>query len=291
MRCAPTIALQCALGDPAATNGIAFRVRCGLHMGAVERRDNDYFGTAVNRAARIMNAAHGGQVLLSQSVADLVGDCLPDGIVLRDLGSVRLRDLASPEHVYQVVHPALRQDFPALRSLEATPNNLPAAGDLVHRPRAAARGDAGIARQDPAADVARCRWPGQDAARAAGGCRHHRQLSGWRLAGGVGAVVGWPAGRAGGGIRARRQGGGRAAGAGSACEVCQGPARCCSFSTTASTCSMPAPRSSRRCCSPGPAVTVLASSREPLREAGEATYQVPALAGPGRRQGHAARRT
>lgn len=120
-----TIALQSALGDPEATNGVALRVRCGLHIGAVERRDNDFFGSAVNRAARIMNAAHGGQVLLSQAVADLVTHRLPDGVALRDLGAVRLRDLANPERVYQVVHPDLRQSFPALRSLEATPNNLP----------------------------------------------------------------------------------------------------------------------------------------------------------------------
>jgi predicted ATPase len=91
----------------------------------VERRDNDYFGSPVNRAARIMSVAHGGQVLLSQAVADCVRDLLPAAISLRDLGKVRLKDLSTPEHVYQVVHPQLRQEFPALRSLEATPNNLP----------------------------------------------------------------------------------------------------------------------------------------------------------------------
>ena len=63
-----TLQLQRALADPAATDGIALRVRCGLHAGTVERRDNDYFGSAVNRAARIMSAAHGGQILLSQAV-------------------------------------------------------------------------------------------------------------------------------------------------------------------------------------------------------------------------------
>ena len=120
-----TLQLQQALADPAATNGIALRVRCGLHAGVDERRDNDFFGNVVNRAARIMSAAHGGQVLVSQAVAALMGDRLPGGVVLRDLGSVRLRDLARPERVYQVMHPKLRQEFPALRSLEATPNNLP----------------------------------------------------------------------------------------------------------------------------------------------------------------------
>ena len=120
-----TLQLQQALTDPQATAGVALRVRCGLHLGIVERRDNDFFGTPVNRTARIMAAAHGGQVLVSKAFADLIVDRLPAGVTLRDLGAVRLRDLASPERVYQIVHPRLRQDFPALRSLESTPNNLP----------------------------------------------------------------------------------------------------------------------------------------------------------------------
>ena len=119
------VQLQQSLEDPHATGEIPLRVRCGMHVGIVERRDNDFFGSAVNRAARIMSAAHGGQVLVSQSVADLVASRLPPGTTLRDLGLVRLRDLAQPERIYQVVHPALRDTFPALRSLEAAPNNLP----------------------------------------------------------------------------------------------------------------------------------------------------------------------
>lgn len=120
-----TIKLQQGLADPEATNGISLRVRCGLHLGAVERRENDYFGAPVNRTARLMGAAHGGQAIMSQAVADLVANRLPQGVSLRDLGAVRLKDLARPERVYQLLHPCLRQDFPALRSLEATPNNLP----------------------------------------------------------------------------------------------------------------------------------------------------------------------
>jgi len=119
-----TLQLQQALADPEATGGVPLRVRCGVHLGVAEHRDNDFFGTAVNRAARLMAAAHGGQVIVSQAVVDRVADRLPQAVTLRDLGSVRLRDLASPERVYQVVHPRLRQDFPALRSLMATPNNL-----------------------------------------------------------------------------------------------------------------------------------------------------------------------
>ena len=122
---AASLDLQQAVADPAATEGLALRVRCGIHAGLVERRDNDCFGGPVNRAARIMASAHGGQVLLSQAVVELLHELLPVPVTLRDLGSVRLKDLATPERVYQAVHPALRQDFPALRSLEATPNNLP----------------------------------------------------------------------------------------------------------------------------------------------------------------------
>jgi len=117
--------LQQSLADPAVTNGIPLPLRCGLHLGAVERRDNDYFGPPVNRTARIMGAAHGGQILLSQAVVDGLGTRLPAEVTLRDLGGIRLKDLTAPERVYQIVHPQLRQNFPALRSLEATPNNLP----------------------------------------------------------------------------------------------------------------------------------------------------------------------
>jgi len=122
---AAVIAFQVALADPAATADVPIRVRCGLHAGPAVRRDDDYFGTTINRTARIMGVAHGGQVLLSRAVADLVRERLPSGVSLRDLGGVRLKDLSSPEQVCQLVHPQLREDFPALRSLETTPNNLP----------------------------------------------------------------------------------------------------------------------------------------------------------------------
>ena len=105
--------------------GLQLRVRCGVHAGVIERRDGDYFGGVVNRAARIMNAAHGGQVLTSQAVAELVQGRLPHGMALRDLGHARLKDLTGAERVFQLQHAGLRPSFPALRSLEGVPNNLP----------------------------------------------------------------------------------------------------------------------------------------------------------------------
>jgi predicted ATPase/class 3 adenylate cyclase len=119
-----TLEIQQRLSEPDAADGLPLPIRCGLHAGIDERRDGDFYGRAVNRAARIMSAAHGGQMLLSKAVAEQVSGALPDGVSLRDLGPVRLRDLSSPEHIYQVLHERLRADFPALRSLEDTPNNL-----------------------------------------------------------------------------------------------------------------------------------------------------------------------
>ena len=91
------VGLQRTLADVPTAGGIPLLVRCGVHAGVDERRDSDFFGSAVNRAARIMSVGHGGQVLLSQAVAILVGDRLPAGVALRELGFVRLRDLANPE--------------------------------------------------------------------------------------------------------------------------------------------------------------------------------------------------
>jgi len=119
------VTMQQGLADALQTHGVDLRLRCGMHVGVAEPRDGDWFGTSVNRAARIMSAAYGGQVLLSHAVMELARDRLPAAVSLLDLGSVRLRGLAEPERVYQVVHPGLRNAFPALRSLDA-PNNLPA---------------------------------------------------------------------------------------------------------------------------------------------------------------------
>jgi predicted ATPase/class 3 adenylate cyclase len=103
------------------------KVRMGLHTGACEERDNDYFGPAVNRVARLESVAHGGQVLLSGTTAELLRQSLPHGVTLRDLGMHRLKDLGRPEQVFQVEAVFLPGDFPPLASLDNPdlPNNLP----------------------------------------------------------------------------------------------------------------------------------------------------------------------
>jgi len=106
---------------------IAIRVRMGLHSGAAEPRDGDYFGASPNRAARIMSVAHGEQVLLSSATAELVREDLPAGVALREMGDHRLRGLANPERLLQLVAPGLRAEFPPVASLAG--HSLPAERD------------------------------------------------------------------------------------------------------------------------------------------------------------------
>jgi predicted ATPase/class 3 adenylate cyclase len=103
----------------------ALRVRMGLHTGVAEQRGDDYFGPVLNRAARLAEVAHPGQVLCSQATADLMRDSLPPSFGLTQLGRHRLRDLSRPEVVFQVQHAGLPADFPPLRTLDAFPGNLP----------------------------------------------------------------------------------------------------------------------------------------------------------------------
>jgi predicted ATPase len=101
------------------------RVRMGLHTGAAELRADDYYGPAVNRAARIMSAAHGGQILVSLATEEVLSEALPPGVQLVDLGEHRLRDLARPQRIFQVRASDLPADFPPIRSADAYPGNLP----------------------------------------------------------------------------------------------------------------------------------------------------------------------
>src|SRR5271163_2964971 len=106
----------------AAQRSLELPVRMGIATGEAELRGADYFGAVLNRAARVMAAGHGGQILLAESTAGLIS-----GVDLQDLGPRRLRDLPTPVQVFQVQADGLRTDFPPLRALDASPGNLRAA--------------------------------------------------------------------------------------------------------------------------------------------------------------------
>jgi predicted ATPase/class 3 adenylate cyclase len=118
-----TLTAQRAFQEPICD--LMIRVRMGLHTGEAERRAGDYHGQALNRAARIMSAGRGGQVLLSSVTAELAREHLPGNLALLDLGEHRLRDLIRPERLFQLLASDLPKEFPALQSLDAFPNNLP----------------------------------------------------------------------------------------------------------------------------------------------------------------------
>ena len=119
------VAAQRALTSHAFPNGVPVRVRMGLHTGEPQRSPEGYVGLDVHHAARIMNAGHGGQVLLSQTTRDLVQLDLPDGVSLQDLGAHRLKDLQHPSHLFQLVMAGLPATFPPLGTLDASHHNLP----------------------------------------------------------------------------------------------------------------------------------------------------------------------
>jgi predicted ATPase/class 3 adenylate cyclase len=112
----PKAAVDAAI---AAQRKLELSVRMGLATGEAELRDGDYFGAVLNRAARVMAAGHGGQILVAESTAGLLG-----GVELVDLGPRRLRDLPTPVGVFQVRAEGLRTDFPPLRALDVSPGNL-----------------------------------------------------------------------------------------------------------------------------------------------------------------------
>ena len=102
------------------------RARMGLHTDVAHCRDDNYFGAGLNRCARLMSAAHGGQVVCSEATAALIRDATVGTITLVDLGEHRLRDLSRPLRVFQLNDPDAPGEFPSLRSLDAFPTNLPA---------------------------------------------------------------------------------------------------------------------------------------------------------------------
>jgi predicted ATPase/class 3 adenylate cyclase/Tfp pilus assembly protein PilF len=101
------------------------RVRMGIHTGEPISGEAGYVGLDVHRASRICNAGHGGQVLVSKTSCDLAQGELPEEVSLLDLGEHRLKDLPTPDRLFQVVAPGLGREFPPLRSIDSRPNNLP----------------------------------------------------------------------------------------------------------------------------------------------------------------------
>ncbi|HKP51143.1 MAG TPA: tetratricopeptide repeat protein [Chloroflexia bacterium] len=107
------------------TLNFELKVRMALHTGEADLRAGDYYGSDVNRCARLRSVAHGGQTIISQATYSLVRDQPPQGVELRDLGEHRLKDLVRPEHIFQLAGPGLPTTFPPLKSLDIRPNNLP----------------------------------------------------------------------------------------------------------------------------------------------------------------------
>ncbi|HTS15916.1 MAG TPA: adenylate/guanylate cyclase domain-containing protein, partial [Candidatus Sulfotelmatobacter sp.] len=123
---AAAAAMQRDLHAHAWPHDAPLRVRMGLHTGeGVVAPDADYVGLDVHRAARVASAAHGGEVVLSEATSTLVAGALPAGTSLRDLGEHRLKDLSRPERISQLVIEGVPDEFPSLRTLDVTPNNLP----------------------------------------------------------------------------------------------------------------------------------------------------------------------
>ncbi len=119
------VEVQRALAAHPWPEGVAVRIRMGLHTGEPTLTSEGYVGLDVHRAARIMSAGYGGQVLLSQTTCNLVEQDLPEDVSLRDLGEYRLKDLGHPRRLFQLIISDLPADFPRLRTLDTSPNNLP----------------------------------------------------------------------------------------------------------------------------------------------------------------------
>ncbi len=122
---AAAAAIQRVLTEHSWPGGTSVRVRIGLHTGEPKLTADGYIGMDVHHAARIMGAAHGGQILLSHTTRDLVEQHLPAGTFLVNLGEHRLKDLQRPSHLFQLSLEGLPIDFPPLKTLDTHPNNLP----------------------------------------------------------------------------------------------------------------------------------------------------------------------
>ena len=127
------IAIQRSFAGESWPEGSEVRVRMALHTGEAQVTGGNYRGAAVIRCARIRNLAHGGQLVISETTAHVIGDAFPEDVELVDLGSHVLKGLSRPERVFQVVHPELRSSFPPLASTTSAAADLPV-GDAVALP-------------------------------------------------------------------------------------------------------------------------------------------------------------
>ena len=111
--------------DESPVSSLSLKSRMGLHTGEAELREGDYFGQTLNRAARIMSAGHGGQILISDVVAQVAREHLSAGVSLLDLGEHYLKGVVQAEKIYQIIAPNLQEKFPPLNSIPSATNNLP----------------------------------------------------------------------------------------------------------------------------------------------------------------------
>ena len=121
---AAMLAAQRALSATDFSSVDGLRVRAAVHTGSADERDGDYFGPAVNKVARLLAIGHGGQVLLTADTAALIAGALPAGASLRELGAYHLKDFTEPQLVHQLLAPALKAEFPPLRSLGTLPSDI-----------------------------------------------------------------------------------------------------------------------------------------------------------------------
>src|SRR6266511_2156290 len=116
---------QLSLNEAKWPDGIALKVRMGIHVGDVIVEEDEYVGLAIHQASRISNAAHGNQILLSEATQLAAGDALPGDITLEPVGQFRLKDFPEPQQLFQLHHPRLPSDFPAPRTTNGPTHNLP----------------------------------------------------------------------------------------------------------------------------------------------------------------------
>ncbi len=161
---------QRALADEPWPEDATLRVRMGLHTGGAERVGSGYVGIAINQAARIADAAHGGQILVSGPTGALGGEAPADGVRLLDLGEHRLKDVSSPVRILQVTADDLPAEFPPIQHARRSSEQPADPTDDVRRSRRRTRGGRVIAGHDPTADPHRTRRDRQDTTLAAA-CR------------------------------------------------------------------------------------------------------------------------